>query len=106
VRKGVRRARLIALLAAPVLLSLGTGCAPEPSVPAGSPPIARVWKSRCGACHTPVEPGTRTKAHLDDALARHKSRVPLTDAEWAEMKDFLAGNSETAAAKPATATAH
>ena len=89
----------LALLAAPLFLSMAIGCAPDPVVPTGAPPIARVWASRCGACHSPVEPGTRTKSHLDDALARHKNRVPLSDAEWAEMRSFLAGPSiETATA--------
>jgi hypothetical protein len=96
--------RVLAVLAAPLFLSMAIGCAPDPAVPTGAPPIARVWASRCGACHSPVEPGTRTKSHLEDALARHKNRVPLSDAEWSEMRAFLAGSSvETATASQSKA---
>ncbi len=67
-----------------------TGCSPDPALGPDAPPIARVWASRCGACHTPVEPGTRTRSHIEDALGRHHARVALSDDEWSEMRDFLA----------------
>ncbi len=75
-----------------------TGCSSDPALGPDAPPIARVWASRCGACHTPVEPGTRTRAHIEEALARHHTRVALSDDEWAAMRDFLA--------KPEAAEAH
>ena len=52
--------------------------------------IAQVHKSRCGQCHRRVEPGTRTRAQLEPALARHHSRVRLNDAQWAALVDYLA----------------
>ena len=72
-----------------VFVALTTACTGGALGP-DAPPIARVWESKCGACHTPVEPGTRTRTYLDDALARHKVRLSLSDGEWDEMKDFLA----------------
>jgi hypothetical protein len=61
----------------------GQGQGPAPSE------IARVHKSRCGSCHMRVEPGERTRAQLEDALARHHKRVHLTDEQWAQMIDYL-----------------
>jgi hypothetical protein len=60
-----------------------TNGAPEPA-------IAETWRAKCGNCHTRVEPGTRTRAQLDDALPRHRSRARLSDAEWVQLEDFLA----------------
>jgi cytochrome c5 len=68
-------------------------CAPAspPTQPAGpEPPIAAVHRSKCGACHKLPAPGTRTRAHLEDAFARHRKRVRLSEDEWAALVDFLA----------------
>jgi hypothetical protein len=37
-----------------------------------------------------VEPGTRTRATLEDAWTRHRTRTHLSDEQWAELTDFLA----------------
>lgn len=54
------------------------------------PSIVSVWRSRCSQCHSPVAPKTRDRAHLEVALARHHTRVRLTDARWDQMIDYLA----------------
>lgn len=84
-------------VAALAVTSALAGCAPEPLAPE-SPPIARVWVSRCGACHTRVEPGSRTRDHLEDAFKRHQRRVHLTGDEWTQLVDYLAKHDATAAA--------
>ncbi len=53
-------------------------------------PIARLHKAKCGACHVRVEPGQRTRAQLQDAFTRHRTRAHLTDDQWAQMIDYLA----------------
>ena len=75
-------------LLALVLVALLAGC--EPPLAPDAPPIARVWMSRCGACHIRVEPDTRSKSYLEDAFKRHQKRVSLTPDEWAQMVDYLA----------------
>ena len=60
------------------------------ALPPGSPPIANVWLGRCGACHVRVEPGTRSRAQLEEALKRHRKRVRLSEEEWIQMIDYLA----------------
>ena len=69
----------------------GAGQGNEAESPAPASAIARVHKSRCGACHVRVEPGERTRAELEVALARHHKRVHLTDEQWQAMIDYLAG---------------
>ncbi len=69
---------------------VGCGGASSPSRTAPEPPIARAWKNRCGACHTRVEPGTRSRAELEEALSRHRKRVKLHESEWRELIAFLA----------------
>jgi hypothetical protein len=59
--------------------------------------IARIHRSRCGACHLRVEPGTRSRATLEAALARHVDRVHLDKSDWSAMLDYLAPPDTTAA---------
>jgi hypothetical protein len=95
-----------ALLASATLAAASAlvGCAPEPVAPE-SPPIARVWVSRCGSCHTRVEPGSRSRDHLEDALKRHHRRVRLSGDEWTQLVDYLAKRDATAAVdSPAPST--
>ncbi|MFO0668789.1 MAG: hypothetical protein U0235_04045 [Polyangiaceae bacterium] len=77
----------ITILAAAVV---ACGGASSPARTAPEPPIARAWKNRCGACHTRVEPGTRSRAELEEALSRHRKRVKLHESEWRELVAFLA----------------
>jgi hypothetical protein len=57
---------------------------------AGEPPIAGEWRARCASCHMRVEPGTRTRAQLEDAFTRHRTRTRMTEAQWTDLTDFLA----------------
>lgn len=58
-------------------------------------PIMRIYHSRCGACHVPVKPGTRTGDELTRALAKHRKRVRLTERQWDELTFTLAAPSRT-----------
>jgi hypothetical protein len=84
--------RVLLALAAPLLVVACGGAEPRSELAASRPPIAGVHARRCGACHAPPEPGTRTRDALDAAFGRHRSqnRVRLSPAEWTEMVDFLA----------------
>jgi hypothetical protein len=73
----------------PASLFLVAGCAQQPAAP-DAPPIASLHSSRCGRCHVPPEPKTHTRAELETAFGRHKSRVHLSQDEWQAMVDFLA----------------
>ena len=82
-----------------VLVSLLTACgaAPSPTIAeARAPAIASVWRSRCGSCHVPGEPGSHSRQALDEALRRHRKRVRLTEDEWGEMTAFLAAEATSA----------
>jgi hypothetical protein len=88
-------------------VAVTAGCSSPASAPAPTTAsnettaaIVHVHSSRCGTCHTPVEPGERSRAVLEDALARHRRRVRLSEADWAKMVDYLA--SRGPGAPPAT----
>jgi hypothetical protein len=75
-----------------VLAAAAVACnAPEAQVPDGARAVATVHTAKCGNCHVPPEPRSRTRAHLEDAFTRHKTRVHLSDDQWAAMVDYLAG---------------
>jgi hypothetical protein len=44
----------------------------------------------------PVEPGTHTRAELETAFTKHRTRVKMNDAEWSSMIDYLASDSANA----------
>ena len=70
-----------------------TSVACASSTPAPASPtdrIACIHRARCGACHQRVEPGERSRDALESALARHHTRVRLSDADWHSMIDYLA----------------
>lgn len=76
---------------APGLLLALAACTPAASsldAPSREP-IAAVWRAKCGACHAPVEPGTRDPDALSAALGRHRKRVRLTEPEWVELARWL-----------------
>lgn len=52
--------------------------------------IARIHHAKCSKCHKRVEPGEKSRDHLDTALKKHRKRVPLTEEQWGQMVDFLA----------------
>jgi hypothetical protein len=75
-----------------VLAAAAVGCsnAPGAQVPEGARAVASIRATKCGNCHEPPEPRSRTRAHLEDAFTRHKTRVHLSDDLWAAMVDYLA----------------
>lgn len=85
--------RRFALTLVPLLL---VACSPAAEdagggqVPKGSPPIANLWLSKCGACHERPQPKLRPRDYIESAMKRHKKRVPMDDDEWAAMVDFMA----------------
>ena len=75
-----------------VLAAAAVGCnTPGAQVPDGAHVVARIRTSKCGVCHAPPQPGSRTRAHLEDAFTRHRTRVRLSNDQWAAMIDYLAG---------------
>ena len=83
-------------LGAVALVACGGASSVASSPTATEPQIAEEWRAKCGNCHRRVEPGTRTRATLDDAWKRHKTRTHLSDEQWAELTDFLASTPATA----------
>lgn len=93
------------VLTAGLVAALLAACGGAPVAGAGDTPpgateIARVHRTRCGACHLRVEPGERSRAELEAALAKHRKRVPLREEQWSEMIDYLAAAPSTAANAP------
>lgn len=76
-------------LAAAAAIAAVAACTPARS-PSPQSAAEHTWRSKCGTCHVPVEPGTRTEAQLRTALARHRKRVRLTEPQWEELIAFLA----------------
>ncbi|HZU81940.1 MAG TPA: hypothetical protein VE987_03440 [Polyangiaceae bacterium] len=64
--------------------------------PASDADIAAIHASKCGRCHAPPEPKTRTREHLADAFGRHRTRLRLSAEQWAALVDYL-GAGEAAA---------
>ncbi len=85
-----RKPALLFVLAMGLAACGGAQSTSPSDVAANEPPIAKVWRSRCGACHVRVEPGTRTREHLEDALSRHRKRVRLREDQWGDLVTFLA----------------
>jgi hypothetical protein len=89
-----------AILAALPLALWLVGCAgstpPAEASVGGDAEIASLHARKCGKCHTPPEPKTRSREKLEAAFARHKGRVHLNQAQWAGMIDYLAASVGTA----------
>ncbi|HEX7602844.1 MAG TPA: hypothetical protein VF316_14610 [Polyangiaceae bacterium] len=68
------------------------GCAGAvpPRVGGGGGGVARLHASRCGACHTRIEPGQRGRAALETALLGHRKRLRLRERDWQLLVDYLA----------------
>jgi hypothetical protein len=78
-----------------LLESWATGCAssmPDPGTapPPRDPAIAIIHARNCGRCHERPQPGAFKRPKLESALARHRSRVKLSESEWARLVDYLA----------------
>lgn len=87
------RAMLIVACAAGVAAACG---APPKPVEPRFVEVAVINKAKCGTCHKRIEPGQRTRARLELAFIKHKKRVPMTDANWALMIDYLAADGGSA----------
>ncbi|MGH7294702.1 MAG: hypothetical protein ACRELB_07210, partial [Polyangiaceae bacterium] len=80
--KSALRRPLLALVAASVAPLSIASMACSPAAAPDGPPIASVHSRRCGNCHAPPEPGSHTRASLEDAFGRHRRRVHLSQEEW------------------------
>ncbi len=74
----------VVVLAAAGLLA---GCSPASSPDA--PAIAAVHRHECSKCHAPPPPRTHTRVQLEDAVARHRARVHLSDDQWSAIVLYL-----------------
>jgi hypothetical protein len=59
------------------------------NVPAKYTEVAEIHRASCGNCHVRVEPGERTRDHLESALSKHHGRVKMTDTQWVLLIDYL-----------------
>src|SRR5436190_9864378 len=104
--------RFVMAIAACLLLGLAMGCAspakpavessaalPRPTVAlhqpgdllpaAPSEAIVAIHRSKCGACHARVEPGSIARITAESAMVRHRRRAKLTEQQWEDMVDLL-----------------
>src|SRR5689334_18317173 len=82
------RAAVTDSAAAPAGAAVAGRAAPErPAdlIAAPNEAIVAIHRSKCGSCHTRVEPGTLPRATIESALQRHRRRAKLTDREWLDM---------------------
>jgi hypothetical protein len=84
-------AGLVALAAGAVLAACTPASSPD------SPAVATLQQQQCGKCHAPPAPRMRTRVQLEDALARHRSRVHLRDDQWSAILLYLSVPEGTAA---------
>lgn len=84
-----RRAALLVLLLVSGCAGANGAATTVPTAAAASPG-ERLWRAKCGACHVPVQPATRARAQLEAALARHRTRVRMSEPDWRAVIDFLA----------------
>jgi hypothetical protein len=80
---------------ATILLALAAGCGgPGAASPEGGNinTAEQINKTKCGACHSPFDPGGHTKDELGPILDKHKSekRATLSDDDWTKLQDYLA----------------
>jgi len=72
-----------------LLLTLALGAC-SPAAAPENPRVAKIHRTQCGRCHSPPEPGKRSRAEVEAAATRHSTRVRLTREEWTAMVDYLA----------------
>jgi hypothetical protein len=83
----------------PVVAVLGMilGSCATSGAPAGPPAasggeathIAGVYRSRCGACHRPVAPGSEPADKLHTEMLAHRKRTRLSEDDWRGLEAFL-----------------
>jgi hypothetical protein len=54
--------------------------------------VVAIHRSKCGACHTPVEPGSVPRAEVASALQRHRQRAKLSEKDWSDMVEYLSSD--------------
>jgi hypothetical protein len=82
---------------APATTPSASRTAPEPptdlvAAEAPNEAIVAIHKSKCGSCHTRVEPGSLARATAESAMQRHRRRAKLSEREWADMVDYLSAD--------------
>jgi hypothetical protein len=84
--------RLLTAALAAALVGCGTSGSGSPTRPTDPDPapVVALYRSRCGACHRPVAPGSLPADKLHAALLEHRKRTRLTEAQWAGLEAFLA----------------
>ena len=113
--------RFVLLAMVPALVAFGAGCASQvavadtsasalarasdartaPEDPADLLPeshgdvIVAIHRSKCGACHARVEPGSVARATAESAMQRHRRRAKLTERQWEDMVDYLSSDHVT-----------
>ena len=81
-----------------VIGALLSGCASQSPLaassahPTASGRIVAIHRTKCGACHTPVEPGSIARDEAEAAMERHHRRVRLTERDFAELVDYLSND--------------
>jgi mono/diheme cytochrome c family protein len=98
-----RRLPIAAVLGV-ILVSCATpgtppGRAPAPDSEATH--IAGVYRSRCGACHRPVAPGSEPAGKLHTELLAHRNRTRLSEDDWRGLEALL--SAPVAGTAPGTA---
>ncbi len=91
------------------LLGVILGNCATSGAPPGAPPapgseathIAVVYRSRCGACHRPVAPGSKPADKLHTELLAHRKRTRLSEDDWRGLEAFL--SAPVVGAAPGTA---
>ena len=53
--------------------------------------VAEIHHGSCGGCHVRVERGERSREYLEKSLAKHHTRVRMSDEQWALLIDYLSG---------------
>jgi hypothetical protein len=56
--------------------------------------IMTVHRRKCGACHTPVEPGSVPRVEAEAAMRRHRHRARLTEREWNDMVEYISDDGD------------
>ena len=84
------RGRILVIAALGLLATAVSLGACSPAASPESPRVAKIHRTQCGRCHSPPEPGARSRAEVEAAAARHSTRVRLTPEEWTAMVDYLA----------------
>ena len=56
--------------------------------------IKAVHRRKCGACHTPVSPGSVPRVEAEAAMRRHRHRAKLSEREWNDMVEYISDDGD------------